>query len=340
MKCNSMRKYKKIILFYAILLATATPVSAQDPVFSQFYASPLQLNPALTGTAEAPVFHLNYRNQWPNLNQAYATYAASYSQLSKQLNSGFGVSVLADVAGNGIYNATQIGLSYAYNLQFNENMYFRTGLEANFVNKRLAWDKLIFLDQLNVETGAFDANGNLNQTGEARPVENINYFDFGFGGLLHTRYIYGGVAIKHLNAPKEGFFRFNNLDGELPLRITFHAGGQIPLGEYNKIKKKTFLSPNILFTKQRQFQQLNLGAYAQHESFFGGIWFRHTFSNADAVILMAGYEMTYLKIAYSYDLTVSGLGVNSGGAHEISLILNFERKNKGTNYNDCLNLFR
>lgn len=315
-------------------------IMAQDPVFSQFYASPLQLNPALTGTAEAPVFHLNYRNQWPNISQAYSTYAASYSQLFRRANSGFGVSLLGDVAGNGIYNSTQIGLSYAYNLQFTEDLYIRMGLEGNFINKRLAWDKLIFLDQLNVETGAFDANGNLNPTAESQPSLNINYFDFGFGTLMHSRYFYGGIALKHINAPREGFIRLNTQNDDLPLRITFHAGAQIPLAGHNKRIIKTFLSPNILFTKQRQFNQLNVGSYIQHESFFGGIWFRHTFTNADAVILMAGYEMKFFKIAYSYDLTVSGLGVNSGGAHEISVILNFESKNKGRNYNDCLNLFR
>lgn len=329
--------YFIIILF---LFLQKKHLIAQDPVFSQFFASPQQLNPALTGTSSSPVFHLNYRNQWPNISQAYNTYAASFSQLSNKLNSGFGVSLLGDVAGNGIYNSTQIGLSYAYNLQFTEDLYIRLGLEGNFINKRLAWDKLIFLDQLNPQTGAFDVNGNLNPTSETQPSLNINYFDFGFGALLHSKYFYGGIALKHINAPREGFIRLTTQNDDLPLRITLHAGAQIPLGGYNKRIIKTLLSPNILFTKQRQFNQLNIGSYIKHESFFGGIWFRHTFNNADAIIIMAGYDMKLLKIAYSYDLTVSGLGINSGGAHEISIILNFESKNKGRNYNDCLNLFR
>lgn len=334
-----MTDLKKIVMIWAFML-TSLSVWAQDPVFSQFFASPLQLNPALSGTSEAPTIHLNYRNQWPLLSQAYATYAASYSQLAPKLNSGFGLSLMSDVAGNGIYNSTQIGFAYAYNLQFQKDLYLRMGLESNFVSKRLSWDKLIFLDQLNVETGAFDANGNINPTFETQPNLNINYFDFGFGALFYSKYVYGGFALKHINSPREAFIRPNAQYDELPMRISFHAGGQIPLSKNNKYKTATFISPNILFTKQRQFKQLNIGSYIQHESFFGGIWFRHTFTNSDAVILMAGYEMNLLKIAYSYDLTVSNLGINSGGAHEISLIFNFKTKNKGTNYNDCLNLFR
>lgn len=330
---------KKILLFLAIGLFFSQ-IQAQDPVFSQFYASPLQLNPALTGTVDAPVFHLNYRNQWPSLSQAYVTYAASYSQLAPKLNSGFGLSVLADVAGNGIYTGTQIGMHYAYELRFNDQLYIRTGLEANFISKRLAWDKLIFLDQIDIETGPYDNNGNANPTNETQPNLSINYFDFGFGSMIYTPYFYGGIALKHINAPEEGFLRINNTFGELPMRLTLHAGGQIPLNSHNKYKKEAFISPNVLFTKQRQFHQLNVGAYAKYDVFLGGMWFRHTFSNSDAVIFMLGFEKKFFKIAYSFDLTVSKLSMASGGAHEISLILNFENKKRGTDYNDCLNLFR
>lgn len=331
------------IKFFCIVFGFALSIGttyAQDPVFSQFYASPLQLNPALTGTVDAPVFHLNYRNQWPSLQQAYVTYAASYSQLAPKLNSGFGVSVLADVAGNGIYTGTQIGMHYAYEIRFNDELYIRTGLEANFINKRLAWEKLIFLDQIDIESGPYDSNGNPYPTDETQPNLNINYFDFGFGSMIYTPYFYGGIALKHINAPEEGFLRINNTFGELPMRLTVHAGGQIPLNAHNKYKKQAFISPNLLFAKQREFHQLNVGAYAKYDVFLGGVWFRHTFTNADAVIFMVGFEKKFFKIAYSFDLTVSRLSMASGGAHEISLVFNFENKKRGQDYNDCLNLFR
>lgn len=338
----NIHKLLNFFTFVSCIFFLCTPkqVAAQDPVFSQFYHAPLQLNPALTGTTAAPVFHLNYRNQWPAIDQAYVTYAASYNQFAPKYNSGFGLSVLADVAGNGIYTGTQVGMSYAYSLQFDKDFYIRLGLEGNFVSKRLAWDKLIFFDQIDVETGAFDANGNLNPTGEVQPGLNVNYVDFGFGALVHTPYFYGGASLKHINAPQEGFYQINENFGELPTRLSVHAGGKIPLTQYNKLRKPAFLSPNVLFVKQRQFHQLNVGAYAQYDVFLGGIWFRHTFSNADAVIFMLGFEKNAFKLAYSYDLTVSNLGAASGGAHEVSLILNFGGNLPQTDYNDCLQMFR
>src|SRR5690242_16348712 len=47
---------------------------AQDPGFSQFFASPLTLNPALTGKFNGVVRVAgNYRNQWPTINNAFIT---------------------------------------------------------------------------------------------------------------------------------------------------------------------------------------------------------------------------------------------------------------------------
>ena len=61
------------LLGFLVLLLNYT--HAQDPVFSQFYATPMQLNPAFAGTTYAPRITLNYRNQWPSWPNAYTTYA-------------------------------------------------------------------------------------------------------------------------------------------------------------------------------------------------------------------------------------------------------------------------
>ena len=75
---------------------------AQDPVFSQFYLSPLQLNPGLTGLTEDPRFSANYRNQFPGFNNAYRTYALSYDQYFPYANIGAGFWLLSDDAGDGL----------------------------------------------------------------------------------------------------------------------------------------------------------------------------------------------------------------------------------------------
>ncbi|HYK55270.1 MAG TPA: type IX secretion system membrane protein PorP/SprF, partial [Flavisolibacter sp.] len=66
-------------LFLSLFLLSAVLSSkAQDPNFSQFFASPLTLNPALTGKFDG-AFRVagNYRNQWPTINNAFTTATVS-----------------------------------------------------------------------------------------------------------------------------------------------------------------------------------------------------------------------------------------------------------------------
>lgn len=68
-----MKKIYILILFIGWIIA----VKGQDIHFSQFYASPLTLNPANTGLFNGNIRGvLNYRNQW-NSFAPFNTYAGS-----------------------------------------------------------------------------------------------------------------------------------------------------------------------------------------------------------------------------------------------------------------------
>ena len=75
------------LTIFAVILFTWGIGQAQDPQFSQFYANPLFLNPALAGFIDCGRVNLNYRNQWPSLANAYITYSASYDQNIPGINS-------------------------------------------------------------------------------------------------------------------------------------------------------------------------------------------------------------------------------------------------------------
>jgi len=90
-----------------------------------------------------------------------------------------------------------------------------------------------------------------------------------------------------------------------------------------------------------------VGAYAGYSRFFSGLWYRHTGSNADAAIILAGFREGVLRLGYSYDLTLSRLAnANPGGTHEISLAINFDdskeiqRRRRSSKYNDCFKMFK
>jgi len=79
-----MKQLKTFLLLFAITFSYLA-VQAQDIHFSQFYMSPLNLNPALTGVMNSQVRVVgNYRNQWASVlkSNAFSTYSASYDQVN------------------------------------------------------------------------------------------------------------------------------------------------------------------------------------------------------------------------------------------------------------------
>jgi hypothetical protein len=82
------------------------------------------------------------------------------------------------------------------------------------------------------------------------------------------------------------------------------------------------------YRSQNEYDQLDVGAYFERDPFFAGIWFRGIpimkayapgYANNDAVALLVGSKVNDLRIGYSYDITISRLSGDSGGAHELTL---------------------
>ena len=71
---------KKILLGVGASMMLATSAMAQDPHFTQYFASPLTLNPALTGLTQGDLrLAANYRSQWSSVSSnPYVTGTISF----------------------------------------------------------------------------------------------------------------------------------------------------------------------------------------------------------------------------------------------------------------------
>ncbi len=293
-------------------------VQAQDPEFSQFYANPLYLNPALAGATGCPKVNGSYRNQWPAIGKAFITYSLSYDQYVKFLHGGIGLRLLADRAGNGNLNTTEISLMYAYKFNITDHLQASGALEVGWYQRRLVWDNLKFEDMID------PVNGFVLPTSEKRPDnEIVSAPDFSTGIFLaYDDLIYGGIAVDHMTQPKVGFYADNAT--QLDIKYTVHAGANISLHKNGASEEREFsLSPNVLYQQQFKFHQLNVGLYLTVDPFIGGVWFRHNFENPDAIIPMLGLNYKGFRVGYSYDYSVSRLKGASGGAHEVSASYQF-----------------
>jgi type IX secretion system PorP/SprF family membrane protein len=310
-----------LVLILAIFIAIAG--KSQDPEFSQFFANPLYLNPALAGAENFSRAVLNYRNQWPDIDRGFVTYNASYDQYIEKMRGGVGVLVNVDNAGKGMLTTTQASLMYAYTLKASRNLFFNMALQATFFQRSLNWDVLRFGDQIDLLLG-HDL-----PTAEMPPDRtSVMVPDFAAGIVFGWRMtLHGGVAVHHLTEPNLAFY--SQYENNLPMKITGHLGANINLeGGDMFFDPKFFLSPNILYQQQGMFHQLNAGVYITYVPVALGVWYRHNFENADAIILLAGINYKSLKIGYSYDITISELRTNTGGAHEISVAWLFNYREK------------
>lgn len=321
---------KKILLTLITGVALVSESTAQDPNFSQFFASPLTLNPALTGKFDG-LFRVagNFRNQWPDIYNAYTTKTASIdfgvlkNRLAEIDQLGVGLLGVSDNAGDGVLVTNYGGLSVAYHKGLDENGYHQigAGFQGTFVSKRLDITKVYFEDQLT----PLGFTGVTSEIFSSKQV-NVNYFDvnagiFYNGSTNGYNNFYFGASMYHINRPKESFKGGQYL---LSARTTIQAGGKIPIGSYNFLH----FSANTSFQAKASTTMFG-GAFSysvnQNEenptSIYLGSWARFGSPN-DAIIPYIGLEFSSIHIGYSYDVNISSLKAasNSKGANEISLI--------------------
>jgi type IX secretion system PorP/SprF family membrane protein len=294
------------ILLLSTMLITQNSAKAQDAEFTQFYANPLYLNPALAGSNICPRISINYRNQWPGISGTYVTTSASFDRFVYGIKSGIGVLVTNDQAGNGTLNTLNASGIYAYQLRINPKWAISFGLQGTYGQKSINWDKLTFGDQID------DRRGFIRGSNEVQGMSKKSFVDFSAGTVVFSKTFFAGFAAHHLTQPDEGLQGYS----KLPIKITAHAGAVIPVGEKSS---ETSISPNVLYQRQQDFQQLNLGVYVTKGALVGGLWYR----NQDSFIILVGIQKGIIKVGYSYDVTVSKLTNATAGSHELSVGFQF-----------------
>lgn len=289
----------------------------QDPTFSQFYANPLYLAPSFAGATQEYRFGLNYRNQWPAVPGVFETYSISFDKAMPNFNSGIGVLATYDVAGSGDLSTTNIGLLYSYDFNINREWHIRPGVNFKFYYLGLNIGKLIFNSQLTGSGGTVPSTN-------PPPFDRVADVDFASSVMVYNDRIWGGFTLDHLLAPKTSFW---GDDARVPVKFNLFGGMQLIKKTRLLVKMKEVLSVAVNFQMQQKFYQTDMGLYYYKEPLMFGLWYRGipfvTSQAGDAIIGLVGFKTNQLHIGYSYDFTISNLISSTGGAHEISLMYEF-----------------
>jgi type IX secretion system PorP/SprF family membrane protein len=318
---------KKTFAILSMLICLSFFVKAQDPHFSQFFSSPLTLNPALTGRFDGTLRVAgNYRNQWPAFNNVYTTSTVSvdFGILKNKLPDydtwGVGILALKDQAGGNILTNTYLGLSTSYHKALDEDGFQQIGIgfQGTYGQKRLDNSKLFFEDQL-TPFGFTGVTSDIFSTDNL----NINYLDVN-AGLIYTastndrNNYYIGASMYHINRPKESFKGGN---WNISPRTTLNAGGYFPVSDILTLHTSGIYQVQNKATEAVVGGALAAALDAESESpsnVYGGLWYRFN----DAIIPYLGLEFAGFRIGATYDINVSSLkaGSKSRGGMEISVI--------------------
>jgi type IX secretion system PorP/SprF family membrane protein len=333
-----LRSLQRLVFFAGFCLCLPFSSLAQDPQYSQYYAAPLYLNPAMAGGELTGRVGFNYRNQWPSIDAQFTTFSAYYDTYLPDYNSGVGIHVMQDTEGAAKLRSTTISALYSYELKIADNAYFRPGFQASYIRREIGfYENLVFANQINPNDPFGPTLPGADIPGLGDPIGMLS---LSVGGIFFTNNLWAGFSAHHVNRPNQSFIEGVS---PLPMKLSVHAGYRISLGEgamrndFTHLRKQRSFTPTVNYKRQGPFEQLDVGAYLTLEPVVFGLWYRglpykpvEKQSNRDAVVMMFGVNLlSGLNIGYSFDYTVSKLGIQSGGAHELSLSWTLPNKYEG-----------
>jgi len=251
--------YKPLITSFLCLAALCC--SAQDPKFSQYFASPLTLNPAYTGFFDGEYrIALNTRRQWGNLGDAYNTYSIS-GDVKLVADENFtnyvfsiGLSGLFDESFNKALRTQYISASFSYYQYLDVEHKFKFGLapQVSYASRYLDYNKLTFASQYTsdgVFNPALPNHLDLNN-------DRASYFDVNIGanfsGTFDRLSVVAGFAQYHLARPKQSLLS-NSFEVVAPR-------SSVNVGALYQVNKFTDLNFTGVYNAQKKNNDILFGA--------------------------------------------------------------------------------
>lgn len=321
---------KSLVLIFFVGCLHNSPL-AQDIHFSQFYNSPLNLNPANTGVFKGDWrFNANHKRQWKSFANAYRTFSGSADKtfgLTENLSTGTGIILNNDLAGDGNFGTNQIyGLAA---LNYDTDKYtLSLGISAGYCQHSFDFNEFYFGNQYTGDQ--FDPDIPIN---EIPSDDHFSYLDIS-GGLLtrikfeEKQYMDIGAAVFHPNKPRKSFYIDESLI--LPMRWHIHTSANL------NITRDAVLIPVGLFMAQGTYREYNIGSLIKFKLNPLGIrslWMGAILRAKDAGILCMGIDFNRVQMELSYDINISKLRNISYGQGGVEISMSYILSNP-----DLLNL--
>lgn len=312
-----------------VVLAQAT-----EPIMTQFYNSPLQVNPANAGlfAGRARVIS-NFKRQWESIGQPFQTISVSTDfQVIRDLTGadflGMGIDINQDQTGTSALTnlSANLSLSYTKAMDRRKTHFMSVGFQGGYGQRSIStaglnwgsqWTRTGFEQGISTPDQALD--------------EATSYFDLGTGvNYFYSQKddnlkIYLGVAAYHLLEPKISFL--GNDDEIIGRKFNVSSGLKYQFGRASNF----YIFPNALFSWQGKSRVMIYGADIEYRvnsgsrstgtrkytSFAAGLYHKWSQTITPVVKLhKAGFSL-----CMSYDFEMGNLTRVSNGQGGIEVAL-------------------
>jgi len=301
-------------------------VNAQDVSFSQMYANPMYLSPSFTGLSNGTRASLTYRDQWPGIANTYRSYGLAVDHFFDQYSSGLGIMVMRDDSGNGLLVRQDVSVLYAYEFEIARDIFVRPGIE--FIYKQRNLDLMNIILPSNIGSGGSIVSGG----GISGDKYTHKQFDAAAAAMIYSSNFWFGIAAHNLVKSNIGV---TDIESYNPFKTSIYGGYKYQYQERRNKRDEQSVTLAFNYRAQQNFNQLDIGTYWYINPIELGLWYRGIpfassdgLINHDGLIFILGVNIGSLRMAYSYDWTLSELAGYSNGANELTLIYRFNQGNK------------
>jgi len=326
-------KIKLYILSVCVFCITNASVG-QDPHFTQYYTTPLLVNPAYTGVFNGGLRVASaYRQQWSSLGAPFNTMAVGVD--GKVFNDGvyhqnpfnIGVVFQSDKTLKGALSSNNLTATAAYHVPLNREgtQSIGLGLSGMYGQRNFNFTNLAAASQF--ASGGFDLSL---PSGEVTFEKMKPYLSLGAGILYcNTNEEEGtffeiGASAFHLNRPLQTILYQST--AVIPMRVSAHVFLQRYIGE------DLLFDARLLYQIQTESDYLLGGAaitkLLQNDpegSLVGlGCWYR----TGDAIAPNLFAEFNSIRFGFTYDIQVNDIRKRSVPASTMEFSLQYRFKSK------------
>jgi type IX secretion system PorP/SprF family membrane protein len=317
--------------------------SGQDKLFTQAFAHPVDLNPALSGAIDGRYrVTMAYRDQWRSFIESQFTTIGLYGDIkiipNDRKNDFFGAAFSLIADRTAIYNVNQNILSlygsYHKSLNDSKDQFLSAGFSMGIAQRNMNYEEIYFNDQFN---GLDEYSLG---TAEILPSNNFAFLDLGLGVTYRTALgdysgLAFGVSADHLQGNSISFYSHSIYqDIEYPeaniyRKFTAFVSMELGSSEYLSVLPRIYWQKEgphnmVAAAALVKFDLTNYDNQALHLG--GGVRFNQTTESAlktSAFYAMAAYELEGLLIGLSHDFTTTSLGSQAPGKGAFELSISF-----------------